>query len=249
MKRVTVLAGILATFIISSLTSLAQTPSREEVLEKIKAKRAELVALEKTYLAPAEEDQVQYAAFIRTPNSGLVRLLPRETFDTEAYTDQARAIITRGGGAYFSFTKLTHEYGAASDIQLGQNEFSVGFAGWNHGFLTNLGDVPLETVNAENSLVAIFAAYQPPHEETPVRTEQRRFGLGTQLDNVPVKSRVPVKLNSTYLLRSVTYREADVLVAFRVVRTDSDGSVTILWKLVKKLPAPDANRSQAVVAQ
>lgn len=249
MKRVTVLTGILVTFLISSLTSLAQTPSREEVLEKIKAKSAELIALEKTYLAPAEEDQVQYAEFLRTPRTGLIRLLPREKFDTGTFAGDNIAMVIRGGGAYYSFTKLTHEYIGASDIELGQNEFSVGFAGWNHGFLTNLGDVPLESVTPESPLVAIFAAYKPPQEETPVRTEQRRFSQGTQLETVPVRSHVPVKLNSTYLLRSVTYREADVLVAFRVVRIDSDGSVTILWKLLKKLPTPDPNRSQAVVAQ
>lgn len=248
MKRVTVLTGVLVTLLISSLTSLGQTQSREEVLEKIKAKRAELLALEKTYLAPTQEDQARYAEFISAPNSGLVRLLPREKFDTEAYTDRDRAIITRGGGAYYSFTTLTHEYGAASDIELGNDEFSVGFAGWNHGFLTNLGDVPLARV-ADSPLVGIFATYKPPHDEPPVRAEQRRFGMGTQLENVSVKSRVPVKLNSTYLLRSVTYHAADVLVAFRVVRIDSDGSVTILWKLLDKFPTPDTNRSQAVVGQ
>lgn len=249
MKRVTVLAGILATLIISSLTSLAQTPSREEVLEKIKAKRAELVALEKTYLAPAEEDQVQYAAFIHAPDSGLVRLLPREKFDTEAYTDRDRAIVTRGGGAYYSFTKLSHEYGYATDIELGGNQFTVGFAGLDYGFLTNLGDLPLENVGIGTPAFVLFANYKPPREEPLVRAEQMRFAQGSELDGVQAKRTLPVKLNSTYLMRSMTFREADVLVAFKVVRIDSDGSVTLLWKLLKKYKVPNIDRAQAAVAQ
>ena len=249
MKKLTVITGVLAIFLLSSLTSLAQTPSREEVLKEIKAKRAELVALEKTYLAPAEEDQVKYAAFVRSPNSGLVRLLPREKFDTESFTDDARAIVVRGGGAYYSFTKLRHEYGYATDIELQQNQFTVGFAGYDYGFLTNLGDVPLENVSVETPAFALFADYKPPREEPQVRAEQMRFGQGAELEGVQVKRNVPVKLNSTYLLRSITFREADVIVAFRVVRIDSDGSVTLLWKLLKKFEAPDVNRPQQTAGQ
>jgi hypothetical protein len=76
-----------------------------------------------------------------------------------------------------------------------------------------------------------------------------RFGQGTELDGVQAKRTLPVKLNSTYLMRSMTFREADVLVAFKVVRIDSDGSVTLLWKLLKKYKVPNIDRAQAAVAQ
>lgn len=248
MNRITVLTGVLATFVLSSLTSLAQTPSREDLLKEIRTKRAEVVALEKSFLSPSEEDQVQYAAFLRMPNTGLVRLLPREKFDAEAYTDKERAIVVRGGGAYYSFTRLTHEYGLSTDIGLEQNQFQVGFAGADYGFLTNLGDFPLESINAEAPAVTLFADYKAAREEALARTEQRRLSQGTEIDGVSVKTHLPVKSNSTYLLRSINYRESDVLVAFRVVRIDSDGSVTIVWKLLKKYETPKLTRSEPVVA-
>ena len=47
-----------------------------------------------------------------------------------------------------------------------------------------------------------------------------------------------MKLDSTYLLRSINYRSSDVLVAFKVVRIDSDGSAVLLWKLLQKYPKP-----------
>ena len=249
MKKLTVIAAVAVTLLISSLTSLAQTQSREDILKEIKAKRAELLALEKSYLSPSEDDQSQYAEFLRTPNTGLVRLLPREKFDTPSYTDVDRTIVTRGGGAYFSFTRLTHEYGFGTDIELAQNQFTVGFAGLDHGFIVNLGDIPLENVTAETPVATLFSTYKPPREEPLIRIEQRRFQLGSELGEVPVKKTVPVKLNSAYLLRCINYRESDVLVAVKVVRIDLDGSVTLLWKLLKKYETPDYNNPQTVAGQ
>jgi hypothetical protein len=55
MKRIMVITGVLATFLISSLTSLGQSHSRSE----IQAKRTELATLEKSFLEPNEEDRAR----------------------------------------------------------------------------------------------------------------------------------------------------------------------------------------------
>lgn len=242
MKRIMVLTGILATLLLSSLTILAQTQSREDLLRQIEAKRAELNALEKIFLAPSEEDLKSHAAFLRNPDTGLIRLLPRETYDDNANKDRER-IVTRGGGAYYSFIRLTHEYGYGSDIELSGDYLSTGFAGLNYGLMTNLGDVPLESVSLATPAASIFAAYNPPSEEPKIRIEQRRFQMGADLQGSSVGRRLPLTLNSTYLVRSFNYRESDVIVAFRVVRIDTDKSAIILWKLLKKNPAPQVART------
>ncbi|HEV2835929.1 MAG TPA: hypothetical protein VGW58_11460, partial [Pyrinomonadaceae bacterium] len=196
----------------------------------------------KDFLSPSEEDRNSHADFLRTPNTGLIRLLPRETYDDNATKDRKR-IVTRGGGAYYSFTRLTHEYGYGSDIELSQDYFSTGFAGLDYGLLTSLGDVPLESVSLETSAANIFAGYNPPSEEPKIRLEQRRFQMGADVQGISASRRLPMKLNSTYVLRSMNYRESDVLVAFRVVRIDSDKSAIVLWKLLKKFPAPQVARN------
>lgn len=236
MKKIIVIAGVLVTFLLSSLTVFAQ--SREDLLKQIEAKRAELDALEKSFLAPSEEDREAYATFLRQPDTGIVRILPRETYDDVANKDRKR-IVTRGGGAYYSFTRQSHEYGYGSDIELAQNQLSVGFAGADYGLLTNIGDVPLENVTLEMPAASIFAAYNPPSEEPKARIEQRRFSMGADLQGISVTRHLPMKLNSTYLVRSVNYDQSDVLVAFRVVRIDSDKSAILLWKLLKKYPTPN----------
>jgi hypothetical protein len=55
MKRIMVITGVLATFLISSLTSLGQSHSRSE----IQAKRTELATLEKSFLEPDDEDRAR----------------------------------------------------------------------------------------------------------------------------------------------------------------------------------------------
>ena len=239
MKRLMTVSGILTTLLLSSLTSLAQTSSREDLLKEMNAKRAELAALEKTFLSPSDEDQATYAEFLRTPNTGLIRLLPRQKFDSDVYKENEKSLVLRGGGAFYSFTRLTHEYGWGSDLAFDQGQFCVGFAGADYGFLTSIGDIPLENVGLETPEAAFFAAYKSAREESQARTEFRRLGTGVELEGVQIKSRTPARANSTYLLRSITYLRADVLVAFRVVRIDSDGSAIILWKLLKKFENPN----------
>lgn len=247
MKKLTVVTGVLVTFFLSSLSILGQTHSREDLLTQLNAKRAELADLEKAFLLPSEEDYVQYAEFLRTPNTGLIRLLPRQKFDSDVYKENQKSVTLRGGGAFYSFSRLTHEYGAGSDLALDQGQFWVGFAGADYGFLTNLGDVPLESVGVETPAVALFGAYKAAREEPLARREFRRLAAGAELEGLPIKSRTPVRLNSTYLLRSINYLKSDLLVAFRVVRIDTDGSAVIVWKLLTNYGMPKLNPSEPVV--
>ena len=223
MKKISIATGALLTLVLSALSVFAQTQSREDMLKNIEAKRAELSALEQRFLSPSEEDQARHAEFLSQPDTGLIRLLPREKYDTETFKENKKSIAIRGGGAYYSFARLTHEYGYGSDIELDKGMLLTGFAGKHSGAFINLGDIPLETVSLE----------------TPAATE-----LAT---NLPTRKRsqseVPLKLNSTYLLRSVDPERSDVLVAFKVVRIDSDQSAIILWKLLKKSPVPQGVRN------
>jgi hypothetical protein len=246
MKRITVITGFLATFLVSSLIGLGQTQSRSDMLKELETKRAELVALEKSFLEPGEEDRSLYSEFLRQPDTGLIRLLPREKFDSDVYKDNKTTIGMRGGGAYYHFSSRTHAYGYGSDIELDHGQLSTGFAGADYGMLTDLGDIPLESVGLETPAANLLAAYKTPQEEPLARSEARRISQGAELDGLAVKRRVPMKLNSTYLVRSINYRTSDVLVAFKVVRIDADGSAVLLWKLLKKYETPNLKRAEVV---
>jgi hypothetical protein len=227
----------------SQAAVLAQSTDRAALLRDIESLRSQLKTREDAFLEPSVEDRAAYAEFLRQRGTGLVRLLPREVYD------QKNKLTVRGGGAYYSFTRLTHEYGYGSDISLEMGNLSVGFAGADYGMLANLGDIPLESVTQDTQSVLVMALETPPTSLSKARVEHRRTGQGVLVENVLYKSAIPAVVNSTYILRSVNYGDSDVLVAFRAVRKDTDGSFILAWKILKKYEVPQLERAGAQRAQ
>ena len=244
MRRIFTGAVFVAVLVVLCQNAFAQSDSRDDLLKQIEAKRAELAVLERQILEPSEEDRIAYADFLLQPNTGIVRLLPREKHDDQAYKDLPKSGITiRGGGAYYSFTRLSHEYGNGTHIGLEQGQLSTSFAGADYGMLANLGDVPLEAVNLEHPIVKFLASYESASEEPGARSEFARFRSGVSIDGMNCKTQLPATVNNSYVLRGIHYSDSDVLVAFRVVRKDTDGSVVIVWKMLKKYPTPKLARN------
>jgi hypothetical protein len=246
MKRTTLILAVLFVLGLTSNT-LAQSKTREQMIDEIAARRKELDILEHQFLAVSETDRNEFAQLLGQPNTGLIRLLPREKFDSESYKNERKTITMRGGGAYYSFVRLTHEYGYGSDIELNQGQIHVGFAGFDYGMIVRIPDLSLEGISAESPAAKTLMIYQPVKLEPDIRREQRRFSDGTVIDGINLKETVPVEVNAIYLLRSISYEQSDVLVGLQVVRKDSDGSVVIAWKLLNKFPTPKAIRNKEEV--
>ena len=230
------LAFPLALFCFSSAS--AQTNDRAQAVTEFEDLLGKMKALENRLLVVSAEDKAAFADFLKQPDTGLIRLLPREKYDMK--------LSIRGGGAFYSFTRLSHEYGSA-DILLEQGKFKSGFAGFDFGLFISLGDLPLEGVTLENAEVNALAEYQAPPTEAEIRAQYQQTHQGIKLGEFTAASRSPAKVGTTYALRSLEFDVSDVLVAFRVIRQDQDGSVVLLWKTLKKFPVPTAileNRSQ-----
>ena len=218
------------------LTIFAQDTSREALRDQIQAKRAELATLEKQFLQPTEKDRGEFAGLLSQPNTGLIRLLPRERYDDHVVKNK-QTIAMRGGGAYYSFKRLTHEYGFGSDIELSSGELSVGFAGADYGMMLKLGDIAIEDITADLPAARTLLEYTPAKTEADARVEYRKFQTGGEVQGFIFKSRLPVEINMTYLLRSIDYHDSDIVVGFRVVRKDTDDSVIIAYKVLKDFSA------------
>ena len=237
--------GLLSLTVLATLSVVvsAQSSSRDDVLKDIAAKRAELQKLEDQFLSPSAEDRAAYKELLSQPDTGLIRLLPREVYDSEGYKKNRKTLTIRGGGAYYSFARLTHEYDYGSDLSLDSGYLSVGFAGADHGMMIDLGDVSLNEISNDYARVLSLLNYSPAKDLPQARVEQRQIQEGRILDGVTYKGRMPVKVGTTFLLRSINYDNTDVLVAFRTVRKDTDGSLIIAWKLLKKYPKPELMRT------
>ncbi len=229
-------AALLLIALSTSQTVSAQSPTRAQLRSQIEHLRSELNAKEAQFLAPTPSDEQEYADLLGQPDSGLLRLLPREVYDSPD------KLTVRGGGAYYSFSRLTHEYGIGSDIELANGKFSVGFAGADYGFIARLPDQPLISFTLDSPGVSDLAAHTPPSAEQGAREQQRLSSAGFSIGQFRYVSSVPATVGALYVLRSVGYDDADVLVCFQVLRKDDDGSMILAWHVLKWYPKPAFDR-------
>ncbi|MEW6359930.1 MAG: hypothetical protein AB1696_26570 [Planctomycetota bacterium] len=207
-------------------TAQAQAEDRAQLKNTIVRMRTELKTLEGQFLAPSKEDLAEHADILQLPDSGLIRLLPREVYEN--------ILTLRGGGAYYSFTRKTHEYGHGSDIELQEGNLNVGFAGGDYGLMAEIGDAPLEALSMNDLPVKALASHVPSRQAAA----QARTGL--KINDMTFCSSVNAVAEKTYILRSISFDRSDVLVAFRIVRKDADGSVILLWRMLNQFQSPRA---------
>jgi hypothetical protein len=221
------LSGLLVVLILSAATS-AQT--RQQALENLSKLKDEANRLEQLILSPDKQD-IESA---EKEKVNVFRILPREKYDNSSSS-------VRGGGAYYSFTKQSNSYDEIPQIELQQDKLLVGFYGVSYGFITDLGKTSLNEIGEQTKSFSFLIEYQPPSNVPDGRIEQQR-ARDFEVEGTNFKNRLPVIVGHSYLLRAITYDEADVMVAFKVQRKDDDGSLIIFWKLIKQFDKPILNR-------
>jgi hypothetical protein len=208
-----VLAAVLAT------TTSAQNPALPEVLRP-----------DRTSIAQAEQSGVH-----------VFKLLPRGMFKSDkftAYEDEENPLGIREGGSYYSFSTGAHSYNRIPQIGYeGGLIMAGGFYGANYGFIRDLGAGSLSNVSLELGVPKFLVDYKPPVLHDEIRVEQRRSHKYETDGGVFIAS-VPAAVGHVYVLRSINFGEADILVAFRVEQMEKDGSLTIGWKKIKEFDVP-----------
>ncbi|HEV7644884.1 MAG TPA: hypothetical protein VGO50_13140 [Pyrinomonadaceae bacterium] len=140
-----------------------------------------------------------------------------------------------------------HYYGLGSDLEFQRGKFSVGFAGADYGFLYDLGELPLEAVSAETPAAKFLNSYQPPKEMAEIRAEQAKiFSPRSEYaaDGFTYQRTVPAIVGHSYILRSINFNRSDILVALRIYRQDTDGSLIVFWRKLKTFEVPEINRKK-----
>lgn len=226
--------GAAASVIVFAASVCPQEMSREQTFQKMRELRGQLKTREKSALSPEAKD----LALARSQGLAAIRILPKGKYDN--------AISLRGGGAYYSFARNTHEYGRGSDISLEGGNLSVGFAGADFGFLKDLGEIRLQDVNEHTAEVSFLVNYRPPADELEVRSEQRR-SHHYDTDGLIFNRNLPAVAGHTYLLRSIVFDQSDLLVAFTIYRKEPDGSFTIFWKPIERFEIPAFRASQRMI--
>jgi hypothetical protein len=217
---------------------------REELKARATPKDIEAVQVEK-------EDKARFAAFLKQPRTGIFRLhdIANCEESEKVYNVEEPCpshIVDKGSG--YSFHEEDYDYRLLADISLEKANLRIRKIE-TLSFLTNLGDVPIENLTLAASGIREMAEFVPSLDKKEVLAQHRIASRGFQVGKHVYKTSRPLKENSTYALRAITYRienpsvsiktkRLDVIVVFRVVRAHDDGSVSILWKELQRKEAP-----------
>jgi len=204
----------------------------------------QLTPAQKMLLSPTGADLVKFDRFLKASDTGILRLFPKGRFEyalNRTNSVDAAGILTlpiTGGAAAYSFTKRRHELSEWTEIGLQDKKLFSGMAGSVLGFMTNLGDIPIEDVSLGTPTVQLLQNIAAPKTRAEASQQSQRNSLGYSVGGVTFYSVLPVKAGSTYAMRSIAEGRSDIVVAFRVDRQEDDGSLLILWKRLKKDSAP-----------
>jgi hypothetical protein len=200
-----------------------------------------LLKKEKALLMPNADDRKAHAAFLEQEGTGLFKIIPNgkaTIISVSTGKAQTARLPLLGGGAYYSFSKRCHDMDEWADIFLQEGLLKVGITGESLSLMTILSDIALNDVTLETPGIDYLKTFIPPIEYSKALTQYQKSATGFTANHLLHKSTLPASVNATYVLRSIKYRRADILLAFRILRQDEDGSLHILWKLLHKYPTP-----------
>ena len=123
------------------------------------------------------------------------------------------------------------------------------------GIISELGDVDLKDINPTSKELEFLNNFKQKNTLEEVKEQSEALKNGISFNNFVYFNTSPVKLNSTYVLRSIDYssvrqmqlmrqfqpkksyklvdKRADLTIALKVVGREEDGSIIIIWKELK----------------
>lgn len=212
-------------------------------------------------LKPSEEERKRFADFLSQPNTGLIKLAA-ET-DCAKILDVANPDIdclnqfVEGKARAYSFRKNRYAHQAYADLEKVKGNFVVPGT-YVLGLMGLLGDVSIGAVTLDNENVSALLNFKPATEIENIIAQEKQITKGLLLGTRTYWKALPIRENTTYLIRSVAYQakfknlpksdkrrgslddddRSDIIVVFRVVQKNPDDSLLLLWKELYRQNAP-----------
>jgi hypothetical protein len=222
------------------------------------------------------QERQTYSKFLALPQTGIFRALPHTVYHRPLNTLQNRLAKTVAERYPFPSLGITKNgFTPNLALSLVGDNFHILSSGVDYSLMANLGDIPIEKLDANlktvtKEIAETFLTYQPPKQLNILQQERRRL-VSNKHNNSFLLSNVPARINNTYLVRSFQFKlpdaivnskkltpqerlqidqlvriqSSDTIVAFRPVRQRSDGSYTVLWRVLNKLNAPQIEDLEA----
>jgi hypothetical protein len=205
----------------------------------------------------------KYKDVLNSEKAGIIRLVSEIDCDLNnkipVAKDDCLKYQVPGSGSAYSFRFQTYRVKHLADLSFKDNYF-YSDGKYTQTVIANLGSKSFESLTLESQGVKELAEFIPEKDIDLVAKQADKIEKGVIVNKILFTNKTAVELNSIYILRSIafnaknlvtfknlTYNEfdydkrRDVIIAFRVVEKNDDGSIVLLWKELRNEKAPKLN--------
>jgi hypothetical protein len=213
---------------------------------------------QKKRLQPNPQDLQKYQNLLEQEKTGILRLLP----DLGCYEDvniikaNETCLNYIPDSSFYSFREREHTLEALSDIRL-KNGYLISDGILTQGILVKLGDIELNKITPESEGLAFLRSFTPQSSSVEAKNQYFQIIKGIKTGNHEYRKSLPANENTAYALRVVAYRGSvfrrfrgyvfdlldgdkriDLTLAFRIIRKEQDGTLTLVWKELERKDSP-----------
>lgn len=211
-------------------------------------------------VAPDESWVNSYRNFLERGNSGIFKLLPDRGCAESSKVVNASEVCLKytmpGAGNSYSFRTETYRIKHLADLTYSGGNFLITGV-LMQGFMTDLGDVPIDGVNLDTQQIAVLRSFDPVVDFHKAEEVDRVFTAGLLKNGLLYRRSLPAIADHTYAMRAVAYqgkimrsvegadyneldfdKRRDIIVVFRVVGISTDGAATIVWTKLASIYSP-----------
>ncbi len=238
--------------------SISQVPYRASTKEELQ------------FLAPEKAMLEKFAAFLKNPKTGLVRLVKdKECADGDrvvSVTPECQQYEMPGGGSSYSFRTRDYRIRRLADLMFTNENFRVPGV-LSQGIIVGIGDVALESTTLDTTGLKFLIDFQPTADVGKLKEPNSElFAKGVLSEGFIYRRELKAVENMTYVLRSIAFngyslrskgagifneldfdKRYDIIVALRIVKKYEDGSVAILWKELSRIESPRVKETMVEV--
>lgn len=184
--------------------------------------------------------------------------------DSDKFVRECPTQYVKGNGSNFSFRLNDYVSAALADLTInGRSIYSAGVL--SQGIMVGLGDVQMENISPSSEGVKYLFDFVPAKTLTEAEVQMNPFDSGLTIGKYLYSRAFKPEQNRTFALRVVAYRATweppfldsngsfssvgskdpfyyderkDIIVVFRIVRIEMDGSVTLIWRELNRIDSP-----------
>lgn len=227
---------------------LERLENQRRRMPKPRVLNEKLTKEQKKRITPSVENVTKHRRFLSLSKTGIVKILPIPKCDFKVVDVNDLKCIEvlpiLGMGSRYSFSEKSHTALFKAELFLSGNNLSVGFSSRLLGLIVDLGDLDINSVNLKTKEIQLLSGFLPTKRFSEISKQRTEFSKGFEAEGRKFMTNVPVRVNTTYAMHSINYYQVgnlirgnyydDITIVFRIIEIDSDDSVTLIWRELKK---------------